>query len=127
VRPISLRHQELAVNPLAAFLDELAALVFIDWPGNAVGEQPVADDPRGHGVANPRIPSQGRFPIRSASPFPPSPGWRRRCPWSAAPRNPQRALRSPRLGSPACVRFPVAPLERGLPADRRREGAPPRR
>ena len=36
-------HQPHPVNALAVFLDELAALVFVDRPGNAVGEKPVAD------------------------------------------------------------------------------------
>jgi hypothetical protein len=37
-----LGHQPHAVNPLAVFLDELAALVLVDGPGNAVREKPVA-------------------------------------------------------------------------------------
>jgi hypothetical protein len=36
------------VNPLAICQDELAALVVVDWPGNAVREEPVADGARIH-------------------------------------------------------------------------------
>jgi hypothetical protein len=36
------RHQPHAVNPLAVNLDELAGLVCVDGPGNAVGEKPAS-------------------------------------------------------------------------------------
>jgi hypothetical protein len=42
-------NQPNAVDPLAAFLDELAALVFVDRPGNAVRGTPVVDAPCVHG------------------------------------------------------------------------------
>src|SRR5262249_29564231 len=46
---VVLGHQPHAVHPLAAVLDELAALVLVDGPGNAVREKPMADGPRVHG------------------------------------------------------------------------------
>jgi hypothetical protein len=42
IGPAVLRQQPNAVNPLAVLKDELATLVFIDRPGEAVREKPVA-------------------------------------------------------------------------------------
>jgi hypothetical protein len=47
---VFLGQQPNAVDLLAVFQDELAALVFVDGPGNAVREKSVADGPRAHGI-----------------------------------------------------------------------------
>ena len=54
IGPVPLRHPPHAIDPLAVFHDELAALVFVDGPGNAVREQPVADGARVRARGDPR-------------------------------------------------------------------------
>src|SRR5262249_4347107 len=94
VGPIVLRHQPNAVDPFAVFQDELAALVFVDRPGNAVGKQPVADGARGDGVVIPAVRSAGCSPLRLTNRTAPCWVRRRWHPRRVAPRTPSGCPRS---------------------------------